>query len=151
MADEIKNEEQAPKSAISKELESNETLQSAVGFFKKYQLYIGIALCAVLAYVLYSQFAGGNGNAVKELKAENDVMTGVSMKETDSFDVALNGGANGMGLLQVINKNKGTQAANIARMEAGVCYLKIGKPAEAFKMFDDAGGFGTQINAKRLN
>lgn len=128
-----------------------EALQPAITFFKKFKaFFIGI-LGGILLFVLYKTFFASKPDVAKELKAETALMGATSYKEQDSFNVALNGDAQVEGYLSIIKKNKGTQAANIAMLEAAMCYLKTDKPKEALKMLENAGGFGTQVNARRLS
>lgn len=50
----------------------------------------------------------------------------------NDYEVALNGnGADVVGFLQVIDEYKGTDAANLARAYAGICYAHLGKSEEA--------------------
>lgn len=54
--------------------------------------------------------------------------------DRDSFALALsNPGGEGLGFLEIIDTYGGTKAANMAKYYAGVCYLNLGKFADAQK------------------
>jgi tetratricopeptide (TPR) repeat protein len=155
MAEDLKNdnvEKNAAKNTDS--LANNESIQQVIAFFKKYQMYFGIAIAAILLFVVYKQFFGKKVNPIKELNAEVAMYGPLQKMQMDSFNLALNGDTAGQGtegLLSIIKKNKGTSLANQAKMEAAVCYLKTDKPKEALKLLEDVSGFGKQINARKLS
>jgi outer membrane protein assembly factor BamD (BamD/ComL family) len=152
MAEDLKKENEA-KDVVTKTslLHENETLQGVVGFFKKYQIYFGLAIAAVLLFIVYQQFFGKKVNPAKELNAERTMQGPLFNMSRDSFDIALNGDSASEGLLNIIKKNSGSKIADQARLQAAICYLKTAKPKEAIKMLEKASGFGKQINARRLS
>jgi tetratricopeptide (TPR) repeat protein len=126
-------------------------LQGTVDFFKKYQNYIyGIVIAGLLGFLAFT-FLRKKVDATKDLKAYAQMQYANEQRSRDSFNVALNGDANGPGLLTIISKNGGTVTANEARLEAAKCYLSTDRPKEALKLLEKATGFGKQIDAKRLN
>jgi tetratricopeptide (TPR) repeat protein len=152
MAEDLKKESEGKTvTKTANLLQENESIQQVAGFFRKYQMYIGIAIAAVLLFILYKQFFGTKQNPAKEMAAERALQNPMFHMSRDSFDIALNGDSTGEGFLKIISKNKGTKIANQARMEAAICYLKTNRPKEAVKMLEEAGGFGKQINARRLS
>jgi tetratricopeptide (TPR) repeat protein len=152
MAEDLKKENVAQEVSNNTSLSENESLQSVMGFFKKYQNYIGIALLAVAAVIVYFTVFKKKPNPTKELNAEKTMQYALYNISRDSFNIALNGDTTGPGLLDIIKKNKGTQLANQAMVHAAVCYLKTSKPKDAIKYLEDAGsGFGKQVNARKLS
>jgi tetratricopeptide (TPR) repeat protein len=51
--------------------------------------------------------------------------------ETDSINLALNGDGNYLGFIDIAQEYKFTNAGNLARYGAGICYLHLGKYDEA--------------------
>ncbi len=63
----------------------------------------------------------------------------------DSVDKALNGDGQHKGYLAVIKKYGGTDAGNLSKYYAGVCYLKKGDNKNAIKYLEDFNGKGTLV------
>jgi tetratricopeptide (TPR) repeat protein len=152
MAEDLKNEKiESTVEKASTKLTDIEGISGTINFLKKYQLYFLIPIAAILLFVLYNQFFSKKTDVAKELKADNAINMNSQYISQDSFDIALNGGANGEGLLSIIKKNKGNITGKTASMEAAIAYLKSNRPKEALKLLEDATGFGKQINARRLS
>ncbi len=151
MAEDLKNEKiDSTVAKVGTKLTEIEGISGTISFFKKYQLYFLIPIAAILLFVLYNQFFSKKTDIAKELKADNAIGMNGQYISQDSFDVALNGGTNGEGLLSIIKKNKGNMTGKTASMEAATAYLKSNRPKDALKLLEDATGFGKQINARRL-
>lgn len=56
--------------------------------------------------------------------------------EIDSLYLALNGDGNYLGFLDIASDYKLTNAGNLARYSAGVCYLHLGQYEDAIEMFE---------------
>jgi tetratricopeptide (TPR) repeat protein len=56
--------------------------------------------------------------------------------EMDSLNLALNGDGNYLGFLDIANDYKFTNAGNLARYSAGLCYLHLGKYEEAIEFLN---------------
>jgi tetratricopeptide (TPR) repeat protein len=56
--------------------------------------------------------------------------------EMDSLKLALNGDGNYLGFLDIINDYKFTNAGNLARYSAGICYLHLGQFQDAIDFLD---------------
>ncbi len=151
MADNKKVTTETVKENATEVLQQNEYVQGFVGFFNKYKPYFLGAVAGVLIFVLYKQFFNKPKDATKELKSEAAYFSAAQYMKQDSFDVALNGNQNGAGLLSIIKTTKGTSTADQAMLNAAFCYLKTNRPKEALKLLEDAGGFGKNINARRLS
>lgn len=79
----------------------------------------------------------------KEKEAQAQIFMAESYFEKDSFNLALNGDGNYLGVLDIIDNYKITKTANLARYYAGISYLHLGQYQEAidnlqkFKSKDD--------------
>jgi tetratricopeptide (TPR) repeat protein len=142
--------EQVVESGTSK-INEVEGLAGVMNFFKKYQNYFFIGIIAILLGVIAYTFFGKKANPKKDAQSFASMQFALSAMSKDSFELALNGDGTNPGLLAVIKKASGTSTEKIARMEAAKCYLQTDKPQLAFKMLEDADGFGKQINARRLS
>ena len=73
-------------------------------------------------------------------------------EETPDFELALNGDANGVGFLDVVDQYGSTAAGNLAKHYAGICYLRTGdleNAAAYLKKFKAVKGLaGAVINAQ---
>lgn len=56
---------------------------------------------------------------------------------TDSFNLALNGDGNALGMLDIIDDYGSTDAGNLANYYAGVAYLKMGQYEDAIEYLND--------------
>ncbi|MBQ2727674.1 MAG: hypothetical protein IJF77_00450 [Alistipes sp.] len=74
--------------------------------------------------------------------------------ETPDYELALNGDAEGVGFLDVIDQYGSTPSGNLAKHYAGICYLKSGdleNAAAYLKKFSPVKGLtGAIINAQNL-
>ena len=79
----------------------------------------------------------------KEKEAQAQIFMAESYFEKDSFNLALNGDGNYLGVLDIIDNYKITKTANLAHYYAGISYLHLGQYQEAvdnlqkFKSKDD--------------
>lgn len=153
MASKSKNENVETEEVVETKnaLSQVEGLDTAMNFFKKYQNYFFIGIIAILLGVIAYSFLGKKSDPVKALKADGQMQYALQQMSRDSFDIALNGDAQGPGLLAIIKKNSGTTVAKAAKIEAAVCYLKTNRPKEAIKLLEDATGFGPSIDGRRLS
>lgn len=71
--------------------------------------------------------------APKEAAANDAIFKAEEYYRMDSVRLALNGDGVYPGLLKVIDKHSGTDAANLASYYAGVCYIKLDDNANAIK------------------
>lgn len=74
-----------------------------------------------------------------EEKANEAIWRAQALYKVDSFRLALNGDGSrdNPGFLKIISRNSGTNAANLARFYAGVCYLQLGDYKNAVKYLED--------------
>lgn len=103
---------------------------SAESFFEKNKSLLTIAgggiLVVLLAFAGYRFYMDG-----QEEKAQTALANVVYDFEADSLQRALNGSGGNEGLLSIADNYKGTDAANLANLYAGIAFLKEGKFDEA--------------------
>lgn len=88
-----------------------------------------VLLLLVGGYFIYKNFF----KDPKEEKAITDLFKAEEYYRLDSSRLALNGDGQYMGLLKIIDKYSGTEAANLAHFYAGVSYLKLDDNQNAIK------------------
>jgi tetratricopeptide (TPR) repeat protein len=108
-------------------------IAKAKDFWERYSRPVTIicTLIIVLAggWFIYKSFFKNP----KEQKATDAMFRAEEYYRMDSVNLALNGDAQNMGFLRVINRYSGTDAANLASYYAGSCYLKLGDNDKAVK------------------
>ena len=79
--------------------------------------------------------------APREEKAQAALFKGQEYFEADAFAEALNGDSIGyVGFIKIADQNSGTDAANLAKAYAGLCYAHLGKFDEAVKALESFDG-----------
>lgn len=119
----------------NKELEVEEIVSKSEQFIEnnsKKIIYGIIAIALVVAAVLGIK----HGYLIpKEKKATAALFKGEQYFARDSFALALNGnGADYEGFEAIINQYGGTDAGNLAKAYAGICYYKMGETQKALDM-----------------
>ena len=77
----------------------------------------------------------------REEKAQAALFKGHEYFEADAFAEALNGDSIGyVGFIKIADQYSGTDAANLAKAYAGLCYAHLGKFDEAVKALDSFDG-----------
>ncbi|MDX2048702.1 MAG: tetratricopeptide repeat protein [Chitinophagaceae bacterium] len=132
-----------------RELEPNEVLERAKGFWEKYSKPILIASSAVIllagGYLVYKYFF----QLPNEQKAQEEIFRAEENFRKDSVALALNGNVSTPGFLKVIKKYGGTKTGNLAKLYAGECYLQLGDYANAVKYLKDFDANGAkQVQAR---
>lgn len=112
-------------------LDMNETLNKSEAFVLKYKKAIIVAVIALLAIVaglfIYKAITGP-----REEKASTALARGQEYFNMEQFDKALNGdGANYAGFLKIASDYSSTDAGNLAKLYAGLCYANLDKWQEA--------------------
>ena len=135
--EEIASEEHSTTAEVFTTLdESASKTEAWVARNQKYILgIIGVIVVGALGYLGYSQFI----QEPKEKEASNELFfaqqyfdRAVSASDNDSlYNLALQGADGKYGLLDIIDKYKGTKAANLARYSAGMAYLNTNQYTEA--------------------
>lgn len=118
-------------------LDVNESLAKTEAFFIKYKKQVITAVVVVLV------IAGGipayifGYSKPREEKAQECL--GIVMQKylmSQDYEHALKGEGKTLGLTKIADKYSSTNAGNIAKYEAGVCNLQLGKTKEAIKYLE---------------
>lgn len=107
-------------------------------FFQKNGKAVLIAVAAVLliiaGYFCYKTFV----SAPREEKASTAIARGQEYFNGEQFDLALNGdGAGYTGFVKIASDYGSTDAGNLAKLYAGLCYAHMDKWQEAVKYLED--------------
>jgi tetratricopeptide (TPR) repeat protein len=126
-------------------VQNEQTLNNQEQFFLKYRKQILIAVAAILLIVAgclaYKTFVA----EPRENKASTAMAKAQEMFAERDFQKALNGDKTNEGFLSVIENYGGTDAANLAKGYAGLCYAQMGKWQEAVKYLEDFSPKGDAI------
>ena len=137
----------APKLTEAEEIEASgvDKLKSIEFWYESNKKNINNILIGVLAIVVgvfaYTRFYKGP----RIEKANDAIFRAQTYFGMDSINLALNGDANNLGFLKIIDKYSGTPAANLSHFYAGVCFLKTGDFKNAEKHLKEFDGNGTMI------
>lgn len=114
-----------------------QSLNTQETFFLKYRKQILVAVAAVVIIIAgvsaYKTFYAGP----REDKASTAIAKAQDAFAQGDFSKALNGDKNQEGFLAIEENYGGTDAANLARLYAGICYANLGKWAEAVQSLED--------------
>lgn len=117
-------------------------------FWSKYSKPISIAFVAIVVivggYFIYRSMV----TEPNKRKAEEAIFKAEDYFRMDSLDKALNGDGASMGLLRVISRYSGSDAANRARLMAGSIYLQKGDYKNAIKHLEEFKTDAPQIRAR---
>ncbi|MBR1682601.1 MAG: tetratricopeptide repeat protein [Bacteroidaceae bacterium] len=118
--------------------ENIEAVTKTEAFIDKYKKHIVYCVCGVIVVaaiiICYAQFI----SKPRAQKANEALFRCESYFQADNYDKALNGDGQGcIGLLQLIDDYGCTDAANLAKLYAGICYAQTDKYEEAAKMLED--------------
>lgn len=118
----------------TKEFDLERSMHRAEDFFYENKNVITIAVLAIVVVVggffAYNRFV----KQPKENKAQEMIFHAQNYFAVDSFKLALSGDGNNFGFLAVANKYGGTQAGNLAKYSAGVCYIRLGEYQKGIDM-----------------
>ena len=114
--------------------------QSEAFLIKNKKAIIGAILAVIIVIagiVMYKNLYA----EPREEKAQAALFKGQEYFETDAFAEALNGDSIGYaGFIKIADQYSGTDAANLAKAYAGLCYAHLGKFDEAVKALDSFDG-----------
>ncbi|MDR9457455.1 MAG: tetratricopeptide repeat protein [Salegentibacter sp.] len=106
-------------------------------------IIVGVAIVAVLGYLGWQRFI----QEPKETEAANEMaqaqnyfanaMNSAGAERDSLYTMSLNGGEGKYGFLDIIENYGGTDAANLARYNAGFAYLHTGNYQEAINHLED--------------
>ena len=110
--------------------------QSEAFLIKNKKTIIGAILAIIIiiaGIVMYKNLYA----VPREEKAQAALFKGQEYFEADAFAEALNGDSIGyVGFIKIADQYSGTDAANLAKAYAGLCYAHLGKFDEAVKALD---------------
>ena len=114
--------------------------QSEAFLIKNKKTIIGAILAIIIiiaGIVMYKNLYA----APREEKAQAALFKGQEYIEADAFAEALNGDSIGyVGFIKIADQYSGTDAANLAKAYAGLCYAHLGKFDEAVKALESFDG-----------
>ena len=123
-------------------------IAKAKDFWSRNSKAIMIACGAIIVlaggWLIYKNYV----KAPKNIKASEALYKAEEYYRMDSCNLALNGDGQHMGLLRVISRYSGTDAANLAQFYAGSCYLKMGDNQNAIKHLKKFETDAKQIQAR---
>ena len=126
-------------------VQNEQTLNNQEQFFLKYRKQILIAVAAILLIVAGCLAYKTLVAEPRENKASTAMAKAQEMFAERDFQKALNGDKTNEGFLSVIENYGGTDAANLAKGYAGLCYAQMGKWQEAVKYLEDFSPKGDAI------
>lgn len=121
-----------------------QTLNTQEAFIIKYKKVVIIAVVAILAIVAGTIAFKNFYSGPREDKASTAIAKAQEMFANGDYEKALKGDKGAEGFLAVEANYSGTDAANLAKLYAGLCYAHLGKATEAVKYLDD---FSTRSDA----
>jgi len=115
----------------------NEAINISEAFITKYKKPLLIAVIALLAIIVgifcYKSFISGP----REDKASTMLGLGQAYFMNENYEKALNGDGQGfVGFAKMTSDYSGTDAGNLAKLYAGLCYANLGKWQEAQQQLD---------------
>ncbi len=118
--------------------ENIEAVTKTEAFIDKYKKHIVYGICAIIviaaAIIAYVQFV----SKPRAQQANEALFRCETYFQANNYDKALNGDGQGcIGLLKLIDDYGCTDAANLAKLYAGICYAQTEKWQEAADMLED--------------
>ncbi|MCX8019574.1 MAG: tetratricopeptide repeat protein [Chitinophagaceae bacterium] len=115
------------------ELNQEVIIEKAKDFWTRHKKIITIASLAIIVvaggwYIYRHYFI-----LPKEIKAQEALFRAEEYYRKDSVMKALNGDGQNPGFLKIIDRYKGTKAANLANFYAGSCYIKLNENEKAIR------------------
>lgn len=146
-----KSKKKAKLSKGEEILESSEVLAEQINkteeFIEKNKKLVftfgGVLAAVIAAYFLYNYWVTNQNQT-----AQNEMFQAVYYFEADSLDKALNGDGNNYGFIEIIEEYSMTEAANLAKYYAGVCFLKKGEYISAVDHLENFSSSDLLIQAR---
>jgi len=113
-------------------------------FFEKYKKAIIIAVVAVVVLIIGFAAYKSYVQKPREDKASTALGQAQELFSQEQYQKALDGDKTVMGFNKIVAEYGGTDAANLAKLYAGLCYAQLGKWKEAVSNLED---FSTRDDA----
>lgn len=136
MAKNVKEEE----SSIEVFDKADEVLNSGEAFIEKNQKSILIGLGVIAAVVVGVILLKKQYFEPREKEAQESIFMAEQFFAIDSFQLALDGKDEAMGFLDVIDHYGSTDAGNLAKAYAGICYKQLGDDEKAIEYLNKFSG-----------
>lgn len=125
------------KNTVTEGAQMEQNLNSQEAFFLKFRKQILIAVAAVIVIIagcsVYTTFIG----EPREDKASTALAKAQDLFGQGEYQKALNGDKTMEGFVAIADNYSGTDAANLAKAYAGLCYANMGKWQEAVNNLED--------------
>jgi tetratricopeptide (TPR) repeat protein len=100
--------------------------------YKTLLIGLGVIVLLVAIFWLGKLYLGKKND-----EAQSQMYQAEKYFEMDSLNLALNGDGNYLGFLDIIKDYKLTNAGNLAKYHAGICYLQLGNYQEAIDFLNE--------------
>ncbi len=118
-------------------VDAQEVVNASEAFFQKHGKAVITALVALIIIIVGAFVYKNYVAAPKADKASTELAVGQEFFGNEQFDIALNGdSANYEGFVKLAEKYSGTEAGNLAKLYAGLCYANLEKWEDAVKYLD---------------
>lgn len=117
--------------------ETFDALNQSQAFFEKYKKAIIIAVVAVVVLILGFGAYKAYVEKPREEKASTALGQAQELFSQEQYQKALDGDKTVMGFNKIASEYGGTDAANLAKLYAGLCYAQLGKWNEAVSNLED--------------
>lgn len=118
-------------------VETFDTLNQSQAFFEKYKKTIITAVVAVIVLIVGISAYNAYVASPREDKASTALGKAQELFSQEQYQKALDGDKTVMGFSKIISEYGGTDAANLAKLYAGLCYAQLGKWNEAVASLED--------------
>jgi len=126
-----KEKEGNPQSLKNVEQTLTKTEQFLEQNYKSLLITLGVVVALVGLFWLSKIYLGKRND-----EAQSQMYQAERYLEMDSLNLALNGDGNYLGFLDIASDYKFTNAGNLARYSAGLCYLHLGQYEEAIEYLE---------------
>lgn len=123
--------EEDPKAIKNVEQTLSKTEQFLEENYKSLLIGLGVIVVIIGLFWLGKIYLNKRNN-----EAQSQMYQAQRYLESDSLNLALNGDGNYLGFLDIAKEYKRTNAGNLARYAAGICYLHLGQYQDAIDYLD---------------
>lgn len=123
-----KTKEGNPQTIKNVEQTLTTTEQFLESHYKELLIALGVIVVLIAIFWLGKIYLGKQNE-----EAQSQMYQAERYLEMDSLNLALNGDGNYLGFIDIADDYKYTQAGNLARYSAGICYLHLGQYEDAIE------------------